>query len=104
MALHKTFKHRPYTLTWQEAAREIDAADDPELFEMGCAVAYEALTTGVPRQNIDAMIAEIDKLPKYAAKFAADGEIYLHVDFGKVMQIIRAYTKAGGNNEEQNDS
>lgn len=90
---------RPYTLTRHEAASEIEAADDPQLFEMGCEVAIKALRTDVPIENINEMIAAIDKLRKIIVK-DEDGEADIYCSMTEVFKIVNYY----GTHEERGEN
>ena len=50
----------------------------------------------IPRERIEQMIEEIEKLPRYAAKFA-DGESDIHISRTDLIAIIHKYTNASEN-------
>ena len=55
-------------------------------------ISQECISVEENSKKIEAMLAEINKLPKYAAKFK-NGDMAITVNLGDILTIVRKYTK-----------
>lgn len=82
-------------MTREEAIYEISTSGDPQEYEKAINFAIEALKNDVPREKIEAMIAEIDKFEP-----STNYDEHVCDAINEILAIIHKYTDQGGDDGE----